>query len=115
MFRNLGGVSTAVNVTHKIYPIQEIANPYGKCDWANLRSVIKFLGLVSTSMQQHAREHVLCMLLRMSVDRVISDNVDILDEVYAAIYRISYAIDDGQWDASVSRKTLPIADTTKSR
>jgi hypothetical protein len=105
MFRNLGGVPNSVDVTQRICATQEIIDPYGKRNWTRLCSVIKFLGLVGKSMQQSTREYVVCMLLRMSIDRVILHNVNILDLVQEVLCRLCFAIPDDMWDSSVSYKS----------
>lgn len=71
MFQSLGGSSTAIDVTKRISAVQELAYPCGKRSWAKTRSVIRFLGLVSRSLEMDARIYVVIMLLRVSCDYAV--------------------------------------------
>lgn len=108
MFANLGGAPTAVTISHKVRPVQEILKPYRDRDWGTLCSVIKFLGLISRSLEDNTREHVICILLRLSADRVVFENVDILDLVHEVMYRLCREVPNDSWDLSVSYvQTIP--------
>lgn len=99
MFRNLGGTSGATTISQVIQPVHKITSPYGSRNWANLRSVVKFLGQVSGPLHQTSRIHSLSMLLRLAVDRVVSDNIDLYDLVQQTIFRLCrYDMPDDSWE-----------------
>lgn len=102
MFQNLGGAPTAVTVSQIIRPVQMIIDPYGNQDWTKLRSVVKFLGQASRSLQQTGRVHALSMLLRMGIDRVVADNVDLYDLVQDTIFRLCRYVPEDSWGRFVS-------------
>jgi hypothetical protein len=107
LFQNLGGTPTAIAVSQIIRPVQKIINPYEKQDWTKLHSVIKFLGQASRSLQQNGRIHALCMLIRMGIDRVVPDNVDLYDLVQDTIFRLCRYVPEDSWESFVSYNSPP--------
>ncbi|KAF8859377.1 hypothetical protein BDZ45DRAFT_650149 [Acephala macrosclerotiorum] len=100
LFINLGASAAyqATIITEKIKPVQKADTPYARRDWANLLSVIKLLGRLSKSLQSATKACVICMLLRMSMDRVVCENIDILDAVQETINRLCLSItDEEEW------------------
>jgi hypothetical protein len=104
LFRGLGGTQDATIITEKIRPIQAPPEHYSNRDWGkgHLLSVIRFLGRFTKSLQQESRTYIVTMLLRMSVDRVVCENVDLLDLVQQTISRLCHYTPDNAWEASVS-------------
>lgn len=101
MLRELGGTSVATTVTGKMKPSPKITGHYSR-DWAHVRSAVLFFTGIADSLQRKTREHILCMLLRMSADHVVFKNVDLLDVVQQAIRRLCKYIPDDEWGISVS-------------
>lgn len=97
----LGGTSEATTITEKIRPSLKIASRYPS-DWENLRSVVLFFTSIADMLQQSTREHVICMLLRMSVDHVVFKTVDLLDLIQQAVTRLCRKITADKWETSVS-------------
>lgn len=102
VFQNLGATTVATTVTEVIKPSPGLKNPYPDHDWANLRSLIRFFGQIASELQQESREHILCLLLRMSADHMICKRVDILDVFQDAIRWLCLCIPDDSWETSVS-------------
>jgi hypothetical protein len=104
LFRGLGGTSNATSITEKIRPIQAPLEHYSNRDWGkgNLLSVIRFLGQVTKPLKQESRTYIVTMLLRMSVDRVVCENVDLLDLIQQTINRLCRYTPEDAWEASVS-------------
>jgi hypothetical protein len=100
MFERLGANPTRMTATEKIRPVPALAEPYGGRDWSKLRSLIKFFGMIAKSLQP--RTWVVSMLLRMSIDRMVLDNVDIFDLVQEAIIRLCKYVPDDAWENCVS-------------
>jgi hypothetical protein len=101
LFRDLGASQAAVALSQKIQPVQGLVKPYAKREWGKLRSIVKFLGRIAMFLQQSVKIYVICILLRMSVDRIVSDNVDLLDLVHETINRICRNIPEDTWEESV--------------
>jgi hypothetical protein len=101
LFGGLGGTQIGTSISQKILPEPGIVDPYGKYKWDRLCAVVKFLGQVARHLQQSARICTIAMLLRMSIDRVVFDNVDVLDQVQETIGRLCRHIPDDSWETSV--------------
>jgi hypothetical protein len=103
LFRGLGGTQDATIITEKIRPVQAPPEHYSNRDWGkgNLLSVIRFLDRVTESLEQESRTYIVTMLLRMSVDRVVYENVDLLDLVQQTISHLCRYTPDDAWEAAV--------------
>jgi hypothetical protein len=101
LFRRLGANPTGISISDKIRPIQGLVDPYSKCEWGKLCAVVKFLSQVTRPLQQNAKVYTLCMLLRMSIDRVVLSNLDVLDLVQEAINHLCRNTPAEAWEACV--------------
>jgi len=108
IFRTLGGSSIGTDIAQKIVPVSKLADPYPKRDWARLLSIIKLLGKISKFLHQKTRSTIICMLLRLGVDNVVYENVDILDSVQVTIRSLCKHTPDEDWGTCV-RACLPRA------
>ena len=113
-FQDLGSSSAAVDITQVIVPISTPPDQHAKRDWAKLRSLIKLCGQSTKELQQESRIHIICMLLRMSIDNEVLENVDLLDLIQDTIYRLCRYISDEEWDASVSQGLRLLTQLLKS-
>jgi hypothetical protein len=104
LFRGLGGTPNATIITEKIRPIQAPPEYYSNRDWGKgeLLSVIQFLGQVTRSLEQKSRTYIVAILLRISVDRVVCENVDLLDLIQQTISRLCRYTPEDAWEVSVS-------------
>ena len=100
MFERVGANPASTTVADKIRTVPALAEPYAKRDWAKLRSLIGFFGQIARSLQ--ARSYVVSMLLRMCVDRVVLENVDIFDLVLETINQLCGYVRDDAWETCVS-------------
>lgn len=100
MLQNLGGTSTATTISEKIRPSIKLPSRY---HWspANVGSVILFFTRISHILLPETREHIICMLLRMSADHVVFENVDLLVLLQEAIRRLCQDIHSDRWEISV--------------
>ena len=103
MFRDLGGKTTATTVTEKIRPTPKLDGESSN-DWAHVCSVVRLFTQrpVARSLQQRTREHIICVLLRMSADYTVFKNVELLDLIQLAIGRLCLCVDADDWETSVS-------------
>lgn len=100
MFERVGANPACTTVVDKVGTVPALAEPYAKRDWAKLRSLIGFFGQIAISLQ--VRSYVVSMLLRMCVDRVVLENVDIFDLVLETINRLCRYVLDDAWETCVS-------------
>jgi hypothetical protein len=101
VFRAVGGSSNATEISQRVVPVAKLADIYSNRDWTGLLSVIRFFGRTAKSLQQRSRTNVISILLRMSVDRVVFDNVDLLDSVQETISRLCRYARDEDWETCV--------------
>lgn len=76
--------------------------PYGDRDWACLRSFLWLLGAISPHLSATAVHFATHALLRMSMDRFLLCNVDVLVEYENTIRCLAGAIPHSSWDSFVS-------------
>jgi hypothetical protein len=100
MFEGVGATLAATATTDKIRPVKNLAEPYAKRDWSNLRSLIRLFGQIAELLQ--ARVYIVTLLLRMCVDRVVMENVDIFGLVQETINRLCRYMPDDSWESCVS-------------
>jgi hypothetical protein len=101
LFQSLGGSPVGTEITQKVVPVSKLADPYANRDWARLLSLINLFGQISKPLQQKARTSIICMLLRMSMDQVVFENIDFLDSVHFTISRLCRSTPDGEWETCV--------------
>jgi hypothetical protein len=106
VFQRLGGSSTGTEITQKIVPITKLVHPYSNRDWTKLLLIVNFFGQISRPLQQKSRTTVICMLLRMSVDHVVYENVDLLDSIQGTISRLCKYTPNEDWEACVRNCSL---------
>jgi hypothetical protein len=108
LFQRIGGTSTGTTISEVVHPVQGIIDPYRKRKWAKLHSLVGFLGQASKHFQPQQRSHIVCMLLRMGIDRVVFNNLDLYDLVQDTIYRLCRHVPDDVWETFVS-SNIPLA------
>lgn len=105
MFLRLGA-SPKANLLEVIKPVNKLKDPYPRRDWANLLSIIKFFSQVAKLLDEKSRRFLIFMFLKMSLDKMVSENVDIHDSVQDAIARLCHYIID--WKETVSPPFLSL-------
>lgn len=106
IFRQIGGSPSAISVTEKIRPVQKLADPYAKGNWAILLSTISLFSKISKRLTQASRTHAMCTLLRLCVDQLILENVLLLVSVQETIIRFCGHTPDDEWESFVSPSRL---------
>jgi hypothetical protein len=102
LFKGLGGSPAAISVSQKIQSISGLRDAYGRRQWGELRSVIGFFGDIASSLRQEVGVYIISLLLRMCVDGVVFENVDLFDGVRETISRLCRYIPEESWEACVS-------------
>jgi hypothetical protein len=100
LFESVGANSTTMAIAEKIRPLQALPAGYAKTDWSSLLNLIRFLGHIAESLEP--RTYVVTSLLRMCVDRVVMENVDIFDTVQKTIHLLCRYIPEETWESCVS-------------
>ncbi|KAL2069138.1 hypothetical protein VTL71DRAFT_15476 [Oculimacula yallundae] len=95
MFLRLGA-SPKSNLIEIMKPVNKIKDPYPKRNWANLLSIIKFFAQISKLLDEKPRRYLIFMFLKMSMDRIVAENVDIQDSLQDAIAQLCHYITDWQ-------------------
>jgi len=108
VFQSLGGSPSGTDINQKVVPVPKLTDPYGSGNWARLLSLINFFGHISKFLQNKTGTSIICMLLRMSVDHVVYENVDLLDSVQSTISRLCRSTPEKGWEACV-RVNFPLA------
>ncbi|CAG8949688.1 hypothetical protein HYFRA_00004006, partial [Hymenoscyphus fraxineus] len=114
--RNIGGTSTATDITKKI---KQTAVPVGASsidyEWAPLRSLIRFYQQVAQSLKQESRQHLICSLLRVSADKNVCKSVDLLDLLQATIRRLcKYTGKEAEWEHCCQNVCKSMLDAVES-
>ncbi|KAG9248060.1 hypothetical protein BJ878DRAFT_538736 [Calycina marina] len=112
IFRRLEGTVAGVDIKKRVRAVQELTNPYGnKRNWAKLRSVISLLGKMAKYLQQQAREVVIIMLLHMSADQAIFEEIDVYDTMQDSIFRICRSAPTDSWDTFCTKVAKSLIET----
>ncbi|KAH7418025.1 hypothetical protein BKA64DRAFT_185942 [Cadophora sp. MPI-SDFR-AT-0126] len=95
MFLRLGATPKAHEI-ESLKPVNKLKDPYPRRNWANLLAIIKFFGQVAKLLHEKSRRYLIFLLLKMSLDKMVAENVDIQDAVQETIARLCQYISD--WD-----------------
>lgn len=102
LFQRLGATQPASIIAETVRPVLKLSDAYSNFEWSRLCSILNFLGAVGSTLKQDSRIYLMCTMLRMSVDRTILENVDILVEVHRAMYYMCRYAPEEEWESSVS-------------
>jgi hypothetical protein len=108
VFCQVGGTLNATSPTEKIKPAPKVENPYSRKDWSTLISIIKLFGCTSKRLTQLSRTHVMCMLLRLSVDHLVFETIDLLVSIQDTIHHICRHTPDKEWESFVGHSMSSI-------
>ncbi|KAK2626660.1 hypothetical protein QTJ16_003835 [Diplocarpon rosae] len=107
IFRSLGGTVKGTILTERVRTVQRLTDPYPNRDWTKLHSIIKWFRHIAKILDSGSRTYIINLLLRMSVDKVVSSNGDIHDSVQQAISLLCLHIPDEDWDSFVCSLSPP--------
>lgn len=102
LFRRLGATQSASILAETVRSVLKLSDAYSHFNWSRLCSILNFLGKIGSTLQQNSRIYLMCTILRMSVDRGIMENVDLLVEVHRAMYYLCRDAPEEEWESSVS-------------
>lgn len=102
MFKSLGATPSAVTLTDDIKPRQEISNAYSHHPWSKVRALIDLLGLTAKYLQEETRLEVICILLRLGIDPVLMERVDLFSSFQITLQNLCLYIEPDAWESTVS-------------
>ena len=76
--------------------------PYQDHDWSNLESLFVLLGMISDHLSIPSAVYAAHTLLRLSMDKVLIYNTDLLTAYEEAIASLANTIPSSSWDSFVS-------------
>ncbi|KAA8569084.1 hypothetical protein EYC84_000754 [Monilinia fructicola] len=100
MFKSLGATSSAITLTDKINPRREISDAYAHHPWSKVRALIDLINLVAKHLQVETRLEVICILLRLGIDPVLMERVDLFSLVQTTLHSLCLYIDPEIWESS---------------
>ncbi|VUC32326.1 unnamed protein product [Clonostachys rosea] len=72
---------------------------YARRDWSNLRSLLELLSVLSGSLSAPALNHAIQMLLKMSIDKFLICNLDLVVEYGRTIEALLGSLPDASWSS----------------
>ncbi|EMR90831.1 hypothetical protein BcDW1_535 [Botrytis cinerea BcDW1] len=112
MFKSVGATNTAVTLSEKVKPRLDISDAYSDHPWSKVRALIGLLNLIAKYLQQETRLEVICILLRLGIDPVLLERVDLLSQVQTTLHNLCLWIDPDVWEESVSSPLQPSSPQT---
>ncbi|KAH8811506.1 hypothetical protein F5884DRAFT_278129 [Xylogone sp. PMI_703] len=98
MLVKLGGTSTATDLDQKIKPVPALKDQYAGHDWTKLSSIVRFLGKIGKLVQLQVRIFLVGMLLRMSIDNIVTEDIDLFSSVQEALESVCGHVPDDIWE-----------------
>lgn len=106
LFRKLGAKEEALDVSRKA---KSIAGDHAKSegqDWTVVRNVIIFIGRISEYLTVSTCSSALCILARLCIDDVVSENVGLLAATQETIEKICRSIGTEHWQKIVRAEAI---------
>lgn len=104
LFLRLGATDDIRSWDHEVAVSKPSQEPYQDHDWSNLESVLVLLGMIASHLSVDSAIYAARTLLRLSMDKVLIYNTDLLMAYEEAIQSLANAIPSSSWDSFVSRK-----------
>ena len=105
MYRRLGAPSAVTDVTQVVKPATGSKVPNAHQDWIFLRYSFRIFEALAPYIGQETRTYTIGLLLRMSADRMLLDNPDILVLYQDALRRMCRHMNDEAWEECVRLST----------
>lgn len=101
MFRLVGASKATTTLSDLIVPTAKLTDPYGGQDWSKVCSLLRLLGVAAPSLAKQSCADSICILLRMTADRVVLENVDLLMVEHKTLSSLLKYIPEQDWEAEV--------------
>lgn len=106
IFACLNATPVGTNVMQKIELTKKVPGYYSNYDWSSLISSLNFFSLIADTFSNPSRLHLICILLRMSVDTVIFENPDIIYNFQNTVNSLCRSTPANRWEQFVSSLSL---------
>ncbi|KAL6889245.1 hypothetical protein HDV57DRAFT_514175 [Trichoderma longibrachiatum] len=99
LFLRLGATDDIRSWDHEVAVSKPSQEPYQDHDWSNLESVLVLLGMIASHLSVDSAIYAARTLLRLSIDKVLIYNTDLLMAYEEAIQSLANAIPSSSWDS----------------
>uniref|UniRef100_A0A8H7NJP6 Uncharacterized protein n=1 Tax=Bionectria ochroleuca TaxID=29856 RepID=A0A8H7NJP6_BIOOC len=99
LFSNLGCIDIPRLKQDVLETSMSTEGSYENRDWSNLRSFLELLSLLSRSLSAPSLHHAIQMLLKMSVDKFLICNIDLVVEYGRTIEALLDSLPDSSWSS----------------
>ncbi|TFA99742.1 hypothetical protein CCMA1212_008402 [Trichoderma ghanense] len=99
LFLRLGATDDIKFWGHEIAVSKPSQEPYQDHDWSNLEAIFVLLGMISDHLSAASAIYAARTLLRLSMDKVLIYNTDLLMAYEEAIESLANAIPSSSWDS----------------
>ncbi|RFU32528.1 hypothetical protein B7463_g3840, partial [Scytalidium lignicola] len=98
IFQHLGSTITATDLNQKIKPVPAISDQYSGHNWTKLSTIVKLFGKIGGLVQQQVRTFLVGVLLRMSIDNVVMEDIDLFFSVQRAFESLCDHVPEDVWE-----------------
>lgn len=110
LFTRLGAQDTRESGLHPELTVSRLdREPYEGRDWSCLQSFISLLGLIARHLSVQAAEYATQTLLRLSLDKFLICNIQVLAEFEYTIQELIGALPSPLWNNFVSKNLATLA------
>jgi hypothetical protein len=102
LFHRFGASSELEQQDSQLNLLKPSAEPYEGCDWSSLSSFLSLLTAISPYMSQESVVYASRTLLRMSMDKFLMYEINLLVTYETSIHALLEAIPQPGWDTFVS-------------
>jgi hypothetical protein len=102
LFTRLGAAGEAKAQENDLTVTKRLDEQYQRRDWSSLRYLLKLLVVMSRHMSLDALAHAASILMKMSMDRFLICNVDVLMEYEVTIRYLLDGLPAAEWKSFVS-------------
>jgi hypothetical protein len=111
LFERLGAAEGTADRAAEVSLTRLAEEPYKGRDWSCLRTFFTLLSSISSTLAEEPASYAVQTLLRMSLDRVLMSNIELLNEYEYAIQTLVEPIPSSSWNSFVSEGVAPRDDS----
>ena len=101
LFRKLDSRWESTELSDRLRLVPAVHDPYPERDWSRLRSVLSLLAQTGGEMDIKAVTCAAKILLRLGIDTVVAETIDVLLEYQRAMESLASAVPRSAWDEFV--------------
>jgi hypothetical protein len=107
LFQKLEARWESADLTTRLEMVPARSDPYPGRDWSHLRSVLQLISQMASQMNPEATICATKLLLRLAIDPLVDETMDILLEYQATFETLASSVPQRGWDDFVSNHKLP--------